>query len=76
MMNTKLLWLEKDKRTFLKTISMAYKNDPCYSNVYALLMNIVNYNTNDFVNFIHNSLNKTLNYLEIKKKLSVRQNQS
>lgn len=64
---TKLGFSEKEKKRFLKTFQMAYKKAPYFKEFYPVLERIINYNSDDLTEFIHNSFVMTLSYLDIKK---------
>ena len=63
---TKLNFLDKDKETFLKTITMAYKKAPYFDNVYPIIERIIKNPENDLTQYIKFSIEEIKNYLNIK----------
>jgi len=55
------VWREK----FLKTLAMAYKKAPMYSQVYPLIESILSFDRNNLSAFIHNSIISLCNYMSI-----------
>jgi hypothetical protein len=66
---TKLNFSLQDKAKLLKTIQSAYKKSPYFKSFYPVFEEIILYEENDLTKYLINSLVKTLEYLQINKKL-------
>lgn len=71
IMDTKLNFGEKEKRTLLTTIDNAYKKTPCYSDVMPLLEEIILDSQDDLTKYIQHSLEVICSYLGIDTKILV-----
>ena len=67
--HAQLAFDEKGKNKFLKTFHMAYKKAPYFDAFYPFLQDIILFPEEDLTSYIHNSLTKTLQYLDIKKNI-------
>ena len=65
----RLLFSDKDKLKFLRTIQLAYKKAPCFDTFYPCVEEIINNPETRLVEYIINSIHGVLDYLGIKKKI-------
>lgn len=66
---TKLNFSTKDKETFLKTITIAYKKTPYYNEVFPLIEKIILNSEVDLTKYIKNSIEIITKYLNIDTKV-------
>lgn len=62
---TKLNFSDKDKDTFLKTITMAYKKAPYFNDIYPIIEKIIKNSENDLTQYIKFSIETIKNYLDM-----------
>lgn len=69
IMDTKLNFEEKEKKKFLMTISNAYRKAPFYQKVMLLIENIIMNPQDDLTDYIQNSMEVIMRYLDIRTEL-------
>jgi len=67
--DTKLSFLVKDREKFLKKIQLSYKKAPYFADLYPIIEEIILYEESDLTNYLHHSLEKICEYLEIDTKI-------
>ena len=67
--DTRLCFSIRQKKNLVRTISNAYKRAPCYPEVMSLIEGIINFEEEDLTTYIFNSIQKVVDYLNIKTEL-------
>lgn len=71
IMDTKLNFSQQKKDDFLKTMENAYRKAPYFDLIMPMIRNIINYNEDDLTEFILNSINMIMEYLNIHTKILI-----
>ena len=67
----RLNFSNKEKETFLKTITMAYKKAPYFNSIYPIIERIIKNSQNDLTQYIKFSIEEIKNYLNIKTEIKL-----
>ena len=67
----RLNFSNKEKETFLKTITMAYKKAPYFNSIYPIIERIIKNPQNDLTQYIKFSIEEIKNYLNIKTEIKL-----